>query len=229
MINFYAAEHHISNGEAISQVADLYGVELTTKKFKRSSRSSRQLSSHVETFDNQAEIEIIANDIIFAAGHLRETDYFSKRGISFSTAEKYKCSYIEKWTHPKKRDEARIYPSPRVIIPTSSESYVARSTDDNDVPKMKAGVGSIFNLGILESSRQHVVIVEGEIDALSIIEAGNDAIALGSTNNVDKLISWLEEKNIRPHLPLVLNLDADEAGKKAADKLASELVFNFTA
>ena len=91
VINFYAAEHHISNGEAISQVADLYGVELTTKKFKRSSRSSRQLSSHVETFDNQAEIETIANDIIFAAGHLRETDYFSKRGISFSTAEKYKC------------------------------------------------------------------------------------------------------------------------------------------
>ena len=40
----------------------------------------------------------------------------------------------------------------------------------------------------------HVVIVEGEFDALSIIEAGNDAIALGSTSNVDKLIDWLKEK-----------------------------------
>ena len=50
-----------------------------------------------------------------------------------------------------------------------------------------------------------------------------NAIALGSTSNVDKLINWLKEKNIRPHLSLVLNLDADETGKKATDKLADAL------
>ena len=86
---------------------------------------------------------------------------------------------------------------------------------------MKAGVGNIFNIDVLKSSQQHVVVVEGEFDALSIIEAGNDAIALGSTSNVDKLIGWLKEKNIRPHLPLVLNLDADEAGQNATDKLVA--------
>ena len=48
-------------------------------------------------------------------------------------------------------------------------------------------------------------------------------LLLGSTSNVDKLIDWLREKNIRPHLPLVLNLDADEAGQKATDKLADAL------
>ena len=88
---------------------------------------------------------------------------------------------------------------------------------------MKAGMVNIFNLDVLKSSKQHVVVVEGEFDALSIIEAGNDAIALGSTNNVDKFIDWLREKNIRPHLPLVLNLDADEAGQNATDKLANAL------
>lgn len=223
VINFYAAEHHIDNREAILQVCSLYGLEVPTKKFKRIPHAHRRISSNAESVKNQAETEIIANDIIIAASHLRETDYFVKRGISYETAERYNCGYIEKWIHPTKRGANNISPSPRVIIPTSSESYVARSTDDNKVPKMKAGTTSIFNIDTLKSSQQHVVIVEGEFDALSIIEAGNDAIALGSTSNVDKLIDWLREKNIRPHLPLVLSLDADEAGQKATDKLADAL------
>lgn len=223
VINFYAAEHHISNGEAIAQVCALYGLEVPTKKFKRIAHAHRRISSNAESVKNQTETEIIANDIITAASHLRETDYFSKRGISYETAEKYHCGYIEQWTHPTKRGANNIFPSPRVIIPTSSESYVARSTDDNKVPKMKAGTTSIFNIDTLKSSQKHIVIVEGEFDALSIIEAGNDAIALGSTSNVDKLIDWLREKNIRPHLPLVLSLDADEAGQKATDKLSDAL------
>ena len=222
VINFYAAEHHLDNREALSQVCALYGLEVPTKKLKRISyHAHRRISSDAESAKNQTEI--IANDIVLATSHLGETDYFTQRGISYETAEKYNCGYIEKWIHPQKRGEQKIFPSPRVIIPTSSTSYVARSTDDNKVPKMKAGTTSIFNIDILKSSQQHVVIVEGEFDALSIIEAGNDAIALGSTSNIDKLIDWLKEKNIRPHLPLVLSFDADEAGNKATDKIANAL------
>lgn len=88
---------------------------------------------------------------------------------------------------------------------------------------MKAGSGKIFNIDVLKLSRQHVVIVEGEFDALSIIEAGNDAVALGSVGNVGKFIKWLKENNVRPYMPLILSLDADEAGQKATDKLADEL------
>ena len=223
VINFYAAEHHLSNIEAIAQVSALYGLEVPKKKFKRISHTHRQAISKETPLENSTNVEVVAEDILLAASHLRETDYFIKRGISYETAEKYNCGYIADWIHPTKRGEKKIYPSPRVIIPTSKESYVARSTDENKIPKMKAGTGNIFNIDILKTSKQHVVVVEGEFDALSIIEAGNDAIALGSTSNVDKLIDWLREKNIRPHLPLVLNLDADEAGQKATDKLADTL------
>ena len=223
VINFYATEHHISNDEAIARVSVLYGLEVPKKKFKRIPHIHQHKNFYEKPLENQAEIETIAEDILLATSHLRETDYFIKRGISYETAEKYSCGYIAKWIHPTKRGEKKIYPSPRVIIPTSTESYVARSTDDNKVPKMKAGVGNIFNIDVLKTSRQNVVVVEGEFDALSIIEAGNDAIALGSTSTVDKLVDWLREKNIRPHLPLVLNLDADEAGQKATDKLADAL------
>ena len=170
------------------------------------------------------EAEIIANDIVFGISHLHETDYFAKRGISNSVAEKYSCGYIEKWIHPKKRNDSKIFYSSRVIIPTSPESYVARATDEsNRIPKMKAGVTHIFNIDVLKTSNQHVVIVEGEFDALSIIEAGNDAIALGSVVNVGKFVNWLKENKVRPHLPLILNLDADDSGQKATEKLSKFL------
>ena len=221
VINFYAAEHHLSNADAIPKVFEMYGLNFSPKKFFRLAR--KNTSSQEEIIKEQLERDLIANDIIFAIEHLHETDYFAKRGISNKVAEKYNCGYIEKWIHPRKRGNSQIIPSPRVIIPTSSESYVARAVDGNKIPKMKAGSSEIFNIDILQTSKQNIVIVEGEFDALSIIEAGNDAIALGSTTNVDKFLKWLKEKNIQPHQPLVLNLDDDDAGQKATDKLAAEL------
>ena len=228
VINFYAAEHHLDNREAVLQVCAPYGLEVLAKKFKRISHAHRHISSNVESVKNLTETEIIANDIVITAIHLHETDYFTKRGISYEIAKKYNYGYIEKWIQPQKRGEKNIFLSPRVIIPTSNESYVARSIDDNKVSKMEAGIASIFNIDVLKfdvlkSFQQHVVLVEGEFDALSIIEAGNDVISLGSASNVDKLIAWLREKNIRLHLPLVLNLDADEAGQNATDKFAAVL------
>ena len=222
VINFYAAEHNISNLEAIPQVFEMYGLDFVQKKSQQASVPKKILSNE-EFIQAQLEKELIANDIILAAEHLHETDYFARRGISHKVAEKYNCGFIEKWLHPKKRGDSQILPSARVIIPTSPESYVARAVAENKIPKMKAGNSEIFNLEVLQTSKQNVVIVEGEFDALSIIEAGNDAIALGSTTNVDKFLKWLKEKNVQPHQPLVLNLDADDAGRKATDKLAAEL------
>ena len=222
VINFYATEHNISNRDAILQVFEMYGLDFVAKKFYKSS-VPKNTPSKEEIIQSQLEKELIANDIILATEHLHETDYFAKRGISYKVAEKYNCGFIEKWIHPKKRGDSQILPSPRVIIPTSPESYVARAIDDNKIPKMKAGSSEIFNIEVLRNSKQSVVVVEGEFDALSIIEAGNDAIALGSTTNVDKFLKWLKENNIPPPQPLVLNLDADDAGQKATDKLASEL------
>lgn len=141
---------------------------------------------------------------------------------------RYGCGFIKNWIHPKLRvvaGDKKIVPSDRMIIPTGAESYVARAVDPkNKMPKLKAGKSSIFNLEVLKSSEQNIVVVEGEFDALSVIEAGNDAIALGTTTNVDKLLSWLKESGVRPKKPLVIDLDADEAGRSAALKLSAGLL-----
>lgn len=223
VINFYAAEHNISNVDAIPQVLEMYGLDFAQKKFHKKS-AQQNTSSQEEFVKTQLENELITNDIILAAEHLHETNYFAKRGISYNVAETYNCGFIKSWTHPKKCNDEKVIPSDRAIIPTSKESYVARAVDENNrIPKMKAGSSKIFNIDVLKTSKQNVVVVEGEFDALSIIEAGNDAIALGSTTNVDKFLKWLKEKKVQPHQPLILNLDADDAGRKATDKLATEL------
>ena len=225
VINFHAAERHISNAEAIKGIIALYGLE---KRHHESPKHSQEQNKTLEQTENLIEdwqIEnLIAADIEKASAHLNETDYFSKRGISKEVAEKYGCGFLKGWVHPKKRGDKNVVPSDRVIIPTGVSSYVARAVEkDNKLAKMKAGSSEIFNVEVLRSSEQNVVVVEGEFDALSIIEVGNDAIALGSTTNVDKFLNWLKENEVKPKKPLVIDLDTDEAGQTATKKLTEGL------
>ena len=224
VINFYAAEHHLSNADAIAQVFKIYGLDSTQKNFV-SKVEHVPLKTVEEVAEDLQLANIIAEDIAKATENLNETNYFARRGIFQAVANRYGCGFIKGWTHSKKRIDKNVIPSDRVIIPTGAESYVARAVDeDNRLPKMKAGVSNIFNVEVLKTSNQNVVVVEGEFDALSVIEAGNDAVALGSTTNVDKFLSWLKENEVFPKKPLIIDFDNDDAGKSAEQKLTAGLV-----
>ena len=156
--------------------------------------------------------------------NLEKTDYYAKRGLSLDTVKRFNIGYCEAWKHPKAPDY--IPASPRLIIPTSPTSYLARDTrqelneSQQKYSKQKVGDIHIFNTEALESEAP-IFIVEGEIDALSIIEAGGEAIGLGSANNVDKLLEILKTK--RPKKAFILALDNDDTGKKAQAKLKEGL------
>ena len=226
VINFYAAEHHISNAEALRQVFILYGVEERHHKPLRASEGQNKITQTTEKIVEDLQLaNVIAEDIDKAAENLSQTNYFESRGISQVVATRYGCGFIKGWTHPKKRSDKNVVPSDRVIIPTSAESYVARAVDENNrIPKMKAGASNIFNVDVLKTSEDYVVVVEGEFDSLSVIEIGNDAVALGSTTNVDKFLNWLQENEVRPKKPLIIDFDDDDAGKSAGQKLTAGLV-----
>ena len=219
VINFYAAEHHLSNAEAIVQVFKMYGLD-SVHKNSGGNTEKNSSANNEEIVEELQMANVIAEDIAKAVENLNQTTYFQSRGISREVAEKYNCGFIKGWIHPKRRGDKNIVPSDRVIIPTSAESYVARAVDENNrIPKMKVGSSNIFSLDVLRKSEDFVVVVEGEFDALSIIEAGNDSVALGSTTNVDKFLNWLLEKEIHLQKPLIIDLDNDEAGKAATQKL----------
>lgn len=146
------------------------------------------------------------------------------RGLTLETLNRFKLGYVESWTHPK---APQAPPSPRLIIPTSKHSYLARDTRDNLTPeqaqyaKSKVGKVRIFNSKALYTASKPVFIVEGELDALSIIDVGGEAVALGSTANRRALLTMLESQ--RPAQPLIIAMDNDEAGSKANRELAEGL------
>lgn len=148
-----------------------------------------------------------------------KSDYLTHRGISQEVQDRFNIGYEENYTTGT---GGKVWQA--VIIPTSDYSYTARNTDataSKDDRLRKHGPSAIFNVDALKTATKPIYIVEGEIDALSVIEAGADAIALGSTANLRTFLKAIDET--RPQVPLILALDQDEPGRKAENNLSQEL------
>ncbi len=166
-----------------------------------------------------------------AEKNLEMTDYHLTRGLSWKTAHKFNLGFVKDWHHPKIPNAPE---SPRLIIPTSKYSYLARdvtknlSERDKKYSKQKVGPAQIFNTDALNS--ELVFIVEGEFDAMSFYEIGFSAIALGSISNYKKFIDILLQRQpqIENFLPtiFVLALDNDKGGRSTTRTLR-QLLNNF--
>lgn len=149
--------------------------------------------------------------------NVSQTDYFSNRGLSQKTIDKFNLGY-----DPEKN---------LVTIPYNSDckGYVDRVLWDGNSKYYKHGnelfnVGALYEIGInawLSGGSDYVFITEGQIDAMSFEEIGLSAIGLGGVNEVSKLVQKLKEKP--SNKVLVLALDNDKAGKRATGKFIEEL------
>ena len=154
--------------------------------------------------------------------------YLQQRGISEAVAAKYLLGYDNAYkTFNTDEDGKNNYSTWRaLIIPTSMGSYIARNIDTPKEPAKanryrKKGASRIFNSTALYTASKPIFVVEGEIDALSVIEAGGEAIGLGSTSNYRQLLGLLQKQ--KAIQPLILALDADPEGRQTEEKLAEEL------
>ena len=155
--------------------------------------------------------------------------YLQARGISFETAFAYGLGYAPEWRSPTAlRSGKNPLSSPRLIIPTCKHHYIARDTrieltkNQAKFSKMNEGTPEIFNQSALyDKSKDKIFVVEGAIDALSLIECGADAIALNSTSNAERLIERLQERPTRSIL--LLALDNDDGGRRALKTLTAGL------
>lgn len=144
--------------------------------------------------------------------NVQQTDYFKRRGLSDGVIERFRLGF-----DPKKGC---------VIIPRSDYAYTLRNINENCNKKdryKKTGLNShFFNVEALSTGNSEpVIICEGEIDALSFIECGFNAVALGSVDNYKLFIK--EVKKIKPEKLLIISLDNDPTGAETAEKLANEL------
>lgn len=155
--------------------------------------------------------------------------YLKGRGISLETAQAYGVGYDPAWRSPTAQENRKNPPaSKRIIIPMDAAHYMARAIEPprNDAEKryqkMNEGEAALFNDACLyDTTERPVFVVEGAIDALSILEVGGLALALNSTSNTGILIAALEAKPTKK--TLVLSLDRDKAGRSAEKDLREGL------
>ena len=206
---------------------DFSEVEENQNQHKTEQDTHKDIHTSAYTQQQEAEADYTA---YYALCHSRiaETGYPAQRGLSAEVLERFNIGFDPGWKHPKVVAEGKNPPAtPRLIIPTSASSYLARDTRE-EIPeqqrqysKSKVGKVHIFNLEALEDAERPIFVVEGEIDALSIIEVGGNALALGSVSNAERLLKVLEGR--KPKQPLIIAMDNDEAGQKAAKTLAEGL------
>ena len=209
-------ETGLTGKELFDHVYKLYNISVDYSDFNKNQNTSKSIphpesktkidinkKSHDENRESLTEF--------FAKCHaaVEKTDYWKKRGLSKAIVDAYNLGY---WEEKK-----------RFVIPTGEFSYNARATWEADKKERylkPKGQFELFNLKAIPLAEQPVFVVEGEFDALSIIEAGGIAVALGSSSNL-RFIEFL--KSNRPKYPLILALDNDEAGRVGEAKLSDEL------
>lgn len=159
---------------------------------------------------------IIENELKPAVDDQKALAYLEKRGIAPEIAKRFNLG-IKQFT-------TKSGSSSFIVFPTGKGTYNARNILENcekiDRYRKNKGEFTLFNIKALETSTAPVFITEGELDALSIIQSGGEAVALGGLANIDKVINKALEISFKP--ALIIALDNDPSGQAAIEKLRSK-------
>lgn len=208
--------------EKLKKAAEIFGITIEEKDYRKLSTNYKLNINNKTSRRGKKNLQEIEQDYTSffneSSENINKTDYH--RGLSIETIKRFNLGYVENWRHPKSPNSPF---SPRLIIPTSKYSYLARDTRSNlsieerKYSKSKVGKQRIFNSGALTEACKPIFVVEGELDALSIIDVGGEAVALGSISNKNLLLEMF--KNYVLPQPIIVALDNDEPGERASQEI----------
>ena len=237
LLDLVGIEYGLTDQRAIFDKAySLYGLDVqsrspaTTKQAGNQKQPGSEQSTHTHMDIHTKPAEESKDYVGYfrqCQGNLHQTDYYLKRGISEETAARFMLGYEPNFTAWEQDEKGNSYKTTwkALIIPTSRGSYSARNTDPNAAKKNRwrksKGGANLFNERVLQEAQKPIYIVEGELDALSIIEVGGEAVGLGSAENWRKFAALVKQQ--KPVQPLIIALDNDTDGQKAAGELAADL------
>ena len=240
VIELYQRQQHTSFREAVKELSGMLNIELETSD-NTNSGGTNSTAENSAASGIPAELPSLSADKVepereepaadFTA-YLEKcranlpaaADYLAARGISMETAMKYGLGFDEAADPVRNPDGTgtSVFPVPRLIIPEGS-SYTGRAVIDTEYRYMgpKNAESGLFNADALWNS-PCVFVTEGAIDALAVIESsGQQAVALNSVANTEKLLSVLREQPTKSMLYIML--DNDDAGRAATEKLLKDL------
>lgn len=216
-------EHLETFPERENRVRLLYGNGSTEQQKTSPAPSSPLKAEATAEKESKARLRNFTENYKEWTEHLQDTTYH--RGITLYTLARFNIGYCKEWRHP---DHPNNIPSEMLIIPISEYCYTARNInkgtgENGKYIKVSPQGGHLFNDRALDTAQSPIFIVEGEIDALSIIDCGGEAIGLGSAANTATLLSLLQARDNNIPQTLVLALDNDDTGKKATASLIEAL------
>lgn len=228
LFDLISIEYGLSGQAIFDKAEELYGQPADTSyawgcsTVNTGPNVSCATTSGSDQFETVPSVKCANLDNFFAQAYacIDDTDYWKQRGLSRKTIDRFRIGYIKEWRHPAMPTSPL---SPRLIIPTGKNSYFARDTrsdlTDEQMKYAKSKYGfQFFNIEALNVADQPIFLVEGELDALSILDCGGCAISLGSVSNAKAFASQL---SCNPSQPIIIVMDNDARGKKTA-KLLSE-------
>ncbi len=213
----------LPQGQGINRIKQIYGY---TDQSQPATNYTKNTVNTEPFFkkpkqEEKKPVKNYADFVLKAHESLCMHDYHAERGISEEVAARFKLGYVQ---DVKGMSTALVIPMLRA---DGSYSYQLRNVSKEGVlqhykPKVEdAGEAELFNSAAIKQTKP-VAIVEGAIDALSVISAGMEAIALNGAQNKGKLYDLIvKHKEKLP--PIILALDNDEAGRKAQAEIKKML------
>lgn len=198
------------------ELADKFGIRLDQDSDQTPIQYTRRVDAVPVEVDGEAYQAAKAKAqayVLECSKHIdMAKDYLAGRGISVETARRFGLGYDNGY----------------LIIP-SGDGFARRNTNQNCAKKdrYKKATG-LAPKGLAWDELQSGAVcwvVEGELDALSLFEAGQIAAGLGGVGAVKSFCNALEARpDFQTNPPkLILALDADDGGQKAQNELESWL------
>lgn len=204
LIDLIQAAHGVGKAEAMKEAKEFLGITDIMPDFAPRRREYRRP-------ERPQGIAPPGRDML---------DWFASRGISGETLRAYQVAELRTHKHgpvivfPYKRDGELIFLKFRPL------------RDKKGMWTSKDSEPCLFGWQVMDDKARELVIVEGEMDALSFHQAGWCALSVPrGGGGGDKQDGWIEAEWDRLQLfdAIFLALDNDEQGKKAAAHIARRL------
>lgn len=205
LINLVAETEQISLRDAGKLIAERYeGKTISVPAVNHVSTKKPAQNANFTEFINQC------------AKNPRAHSYFIERGLSEAVVNQFKLGFDDTIN--------------AAIIPYFDNEgavrwYTGRCIDESQGKyRNPQGCSRTFPFNVpelLADTDTPIFVVEGEINALSVIDAGFPAAAIGSTTGKRMFINYVRTHNITR--PMILMLDNDDVGQKAQSDIIDNL------
>lgn len=224
IFSLYAIDHNLNEVADFKQIKEELAKKYNINIASRSYVSNNEQSTNTRKTNKKDNKIDYSNYYKKCNNSIKETNYFSSRGITEEIIKKYNLGY----------DKEKEY----IVLPVSKAFYMLRDTKElTDAERKNKGrkrydipagtTVELFNIKNLKDAdfKSVIFITESVIDALSIevVDPKAKTIALNGINNTNRLLEEAIENNFRGYFVLCLDNDDNLSGQKASRDLKKEL------